>query len=451
MYLTLCLIVKDENSYLQEWLDYHILLGVDHFWIYDNGSATPIKTTLKSYIEAGWVTIHNISGKSVQLYAYDHCIQNHQSDSKWIGFIDADEFLVIKEDVDIKHILERYEEWAGLAISSLFFGSGGNTTRPSVGQLAGYPLRTPEKLSVNRLVKSIVQPDKVILPISPHSFLFKEGWYCVNESGLRVDAQQFPCHVDRIQVNHYYTRSEQEWADKLKRGRGDSGNPYTDERWTRIHSTSSIQDKNAIHLLQQIIERSGETITLTGNNLMKVIHRLAGKKKSPFCIYTTDQAEIKQREELVDYFNQVAVGPDLMDQGRLVEARSFFASQIDKFPFDVIRYTNFASVCLKTGDLQSAWAALAQAWRIAPQSLFVLLGMIDFFYTAGDYPQAEKTCLLALAQGDLEPEGVAVLALSQWKQGRQEEARTTARPLLAALSQNDLDHPLFKELKFIIQ
>ncbi len=31
-------IVKDEADYLEEWLAYHVALGVDHFVIYDNGS-----------------------------------------------------------------------------------------------------------------------------------------------------------------------------------------------------------------------------------------------------------------------------------------------------------------------------------------------------------------------------------------------------------------------------
>ena len=37
-YLSLCLICKDENDYLAEWLDYHILAGVERFYIYDDDS-----------------------------------------------------------------------------------------------------------------------------------------------------------------------------------------------------------------------------------------------------------------------------------------------------------------------------------------------------------------------------------------------------------------------------
>lgn len=147
----------------------------------------------------------------MQMYAYDHCIQQYQSVSKWIGFIDTDEFIVLHQNTHLNEFLSHYELYGGLAISSLFFGNGGNRKRPKGGQLLGFQYRTPEQLSYNRLVKMIIQPDKVMYPVSPHSFLFKEGFYCVNESGLRVDAQQFPCHVEKVQLNHYFTRSDEEW------------------------------------------------------------------------------------------------------------------------------------------------------------------------------------------------------------------------------------------------
>ena len=38
-YLTLCAIAKNEGRYLQEWIEYHKMLGVEKFFIYDNESA----------------------------------------------------------------------------------------------------------------------------------------------------------------------------------------------------------------------------------------------------------------------------------------------------------------------------------------------------------------------------------------------------------------------------
>lgn len=452
MYLSLCLIAKDENSYLEEWLDYHILLGVEHFWIYDNESETPVKETLKKYIDDGWVTIHTIKGHGMQLAAYDHCIQTYGAESTWIGFIDTDEFLVPINTCSLQDFLKPYEPHAGLAISSLFFGNGGNKTRPLFGQLDAYRIRTPEKFSLNRLVKMIVQPVKVILPISPHSFLFKEGHFCVNEKGLRVDAQQFPCHVDEIQVNHYFTRSEEEWKKKLSRGRGDSGNPYSDDRWLKISKYSNVADRKVLDLLQKILHKPVRTQVknkglASGRDcfLLNEIHELAMKQK-PVPSFSNFDEEIIPRQDILDYLAEISRGFNLLDAGNIIEAREFYLEQIKSFPFDVMRYTNFASVCIQCKDFKNAWASLAEAWRIAPQSLYVLLCMIDYFYAIGDFLQVEKICRLAEAQGDLEPTSVAIKALALWKQGKEEEATLTAKKILPRLQENDLKKPHFKDL-----
>ncbi len=174
-YLSLCLICKDENEYLPEWLDYHILMGVDRFYIYDNESRVSLRETLKEYIERGWVVVVDIQGKAMQLYAYDHCLQTFGAQTFWMGFIDTDEFLVPKTAKDLKELLKEYEGYAGLAVSSLFFGSSGHKTRPAVGQIAGYTQRTHETFKENELVKSIVQPQQTLMPNSPHDFIYKEN------------------------------------------------------------------------------------------------------------------------------------------------------------------------------------------------------------------------------------------------------------------------------------
>jgi len=455
MYLSLCLIIKDENSYLQEWLDYHILLGVEHFWVYDNESTVPVAETLKSYIQSGWVTVNCIEGRKMQLAAYDHCIQTYGLHSKWIGFIDTDEFIVLREAKSLREYLLSFEPYGGLAISSLFFGSGGNKTRPAGGQIAGYLFRTSEQFWQNRLVKMIIQPEKVLYPISPHSFLFNGSNYCVNEAGWRVDAQQYPCHIDNIQVNHYFTRSDEEWAKKHSRG-GGAGIRYTDNNRSEVNQYASIKDTLILKRLQEILPDAPieavtwQRATLSNSpRFLNLLHQSA-KKHLPAPLQKQKSLKVTPRPDLIQYHKEVAIGLRLLEEKRITEAYEFFASQITKFPWDVIRYTNFGKVSLQKGDFETAWTAIAQAWRMAPKSLYVLLCMTDYFYTIKDFAQAEKTSLLAAALGDLEPIGVAILALSQWKQGKHQEAISTAQPVLAHLPEDQANNPVYKELVTLI-
>ena len=232
-YLSLCIICKDENEYLAEWLDYHILAGVERFYIYDNESRISLRETLDSYVEKGWAVVVDIAGKGVQLHAYDHCLQTFGPQTRWLGFIDTDEFLVPKTTPDLKELLKTFEDHAGLAVSSLFFGSNGHTQRPTAGQIASYTRRTHATFQGNVLIKSIVQPQFVLQPTSPHDFAFVENAVCVNEDRQVVDGMKSPNHSQHIHLNHYFCRSESEIALKMARGRGDTGTS-----WRRPGGTS---------------------------------------------------------------------------------------------------------------------------------------------------------------------------------------------------------------------
>ena len=84
--------MKDEGSYLVEWLEFHKLVGVERFFLYDNTSTDNTIDVLRPYIESGEVIYHYWPHKPGQMSAYTHCLNNHRYDSEWIAFIDLDEF-----------------------------------------------------------------------------------------------------------------------------------------------------------------------------------------------------------------------------------------------------------------------------------------------------------------------------------------------------------------------
>ena len=48
--LAVAAIFKDEAPYLREWLDYHLLAGVEHFYLYNNDSTDDYAEMLKPYV-----------------------------------------------------------------------------------------------------------------------------------------------------------------------------------------------------------------------------------------------------------------------------------------------------------------------------------------------------------------------------------------------------------------
>ena len=55
-----------------------------------------------------------------------------------------------------------------------------------------------------------------------HAFVYKEGYHAVNVHGKRVpSAWSDPPTADVMVINHYLTKSKEDFQKKMKRGAGD--------------------------------------------------------------------------------------------------------------------------------------------------------------------------------------------------------------------------------------
>ena len=74
-FLSLICILKNER-YLEEFIMYYRLLGVEHFYIYDNESDLPISKRLTNQYYTRMCTIIDFPGKIQQMNAYNHYLKN---------------------------------------------------------------------------------------------------------------------------------------------------------------------------------------------------------------------------------------------------------------------------------------------------------------------------------------------------------------------------------------
>ena len=443
-YLSLCLICKDENDYLPEWLDYHILMGVDRFYIYDNESRVSLRETLKDYIERGWVVVVDIPGKGMQLYAYDHCLQTFGPQTFWIGFIDTDEFLVPKTTLDLKELLKGYEAYAGLAVSSLFFGSSGRKTRPVAGQIVSYTRRTHTTFIENELVKSIVQPRLALMPSSPHDFTFKESAWCVNEGFLHVDGQRFPNYTDKIQLNHYYCRSEQEIALKLQRGRGDESSAWPRRRFDAINSMANYEDTSILQNLEKLFldARLGldrdVTRSAPQSNLIEMMAALACDQ-SPSSPGAWEKNQLLEANNFRAEFTSMealkAQAQTAIIKKEFDEVKRLGLLMLQRLPQKINLYIMLTIVNLDLGDSAAAWQALSKGWQLSPNSYAVLGGMTFYFLRVENFILAEQTCRLLLNLAPHELVALGMLTHSLIGQGRYEEAIKVGVPVVELAGQ----------------
>lgn len=239
MNVAICLFHRDENSYLPEWLEHHRAVGIDHFYIYDNGSAVPPAAERDVTV----VDFAHDQQVGKQMRAYHACHERVRRRHDWIGFLDTDEFVV----GDLRRLLARWR-WSWISrvgqvcLSTRVYGSNGLETR-AARQFGSYgnhwmPLQH---------VKSFVHCGRPLRaePADPH--FFPCVGITLDAAGARQPGPMCP-HVDApVVVDHYYTRSRAEWAEKCARGRGDGVGQRTAAEFDRFnqHVTAHCLKRDA--------------------------------------------------------------------------------------------------------------------------------------------------------------------------------------------------------------
>ena len=261
--LAIVAILKNEGHYLKEWLDYHLLAGVSHFYLYDNGSTDNYSAIIRPYVEAGIVTSKYFPGESMQFAVYDDAVQNYRFHCRYIAFIDLDEFILPKTTTEsvtatLDEILKNFPDASGLAINWQIFGSNGEKTADySRGVLERFTRRAPIDWVVpipkrtipggNTQVKTISNPRRIALFTSPHFPIYFEGNYSVNERGKHVDNYcNNPVTADKIVINHYNVKSYEEHNQKVVKGRADKNSNYLDYSWFDIYDRNEIFDDSIL-------------------------------------------------------------------------------------------------------------------------------------------------------------------------------------------------------------
>ncbi|MCW5940573.1 MAG: glycosyltransferase family 92 protein [Fimbriimonadaceae bacterium] len=210
--LTAFLRFKDEGDYLAEWLCFHMAVGFEHFYLYNNNSSDNFREVLQPFLDAGLVTLHDWPTKPASPSADAHVLNNYRLESRWIAFFDADEFLFPVEKESLVELLQEFRGCNALGANWHMFGSNGHRKRPQGLVLENYPKCASE---LNRHQKSIINPRRAIQWMNSHHFVFK-GWrQSVDENHRpRVGTFYDPPSGLRIRCNHYYSKSEEDYLRK---------------------------------------------------------------------------------------------------------------------------------------------------------------------------------------------------------------------------------------------
>ena len=127
--VSICAIFRDEAAYLKEWIEFHIIAGIEHFYLYNNFSEDNYKEILQPYITRGIVTLKDWPVKQGQYSAYKDFFDNDAIESKWVALIDIDEFIVPDKMNTVKDFLNRFDNRPCVIAYWKVFGSSGIVSR----------------------------------------------------------------------------------------------------------------------------------------------------------------------------------------------------------------------------------------------------------------------------------------------------------------------------------
>jgi len=217
-FLSVCAIIQNEADYLKEWIEYHKLLGVEHFWIYNHLSTDNYLEVLEPYIKRGEVDLIQWTVNkypACQLTAYADGIQRASGRTHWLALIDVDEFFVPHKQDSLIGFLKDYESFGQVLVNWQIFGTS-NLKSLSSNELITekliekFPTTFDSTWNSNYFVKAIVKPDQVVLPvISSHYYNLKPEFITVDGSkhSVKPYTRTNQVNIQEIQLNHYWFRT----------------------------------------------------------------------------------------------------------------------------------------------------------------------------------------------------------------------------------------------------
>ena len=246
-YLSMLMCIKDEAQYMQEWIEYYLLQGVEHFYIYNNNGTDNTLQVLKKYIDKGLITWINYPGLAQQRRIYNDAIARFKNETQWLGLADCDEFVVPLKSQTIVDWLKTVPKCSQVLIHWCVYGSSGHK-------------KQTKGLVIERFTKHAKEPSKIVKAIlNPRSVVYMNvHWHLVfgktiNEKGELFYGWKDPePTAEKIRVNHYIIKSYEEYIDKKTRGDSNYTVNHYDDDWFHQYD---INDVNEPHLMQPWIQK----------------------------------------------------------------------------------------------------------------------------------------------------------------------------------------------------
>ena len=228
--ICLCVIAKNENLYVREFVEHYKSIGYNNIFIYDNNdiNGENFSDVINDYILDGFVKIiyyRNRNPDSIpQLDSYRDCYSRNNKLYDWLSFFDMDEFLELnKKYLNIQDFLGNkiFEKCQNIKIN-WFFANTNNILYYENKPLSKRLKSFSPNIHIKSTVRGNLSTNYWERLNNPHTSLLNITT-CSSSGKLISYLSPFndPPEITNAILKHYYYKSFEEFCIKQKRGKGD--------------------------------------------------------------------------------------------------------------------------------------------------------------------------------------------------------------------------------------
>jgi SAM-dependent methyltransferase len=210
---------RNEAPYLLEWIAYHRLLGFQQIVLYDNDSNDASGRILAPLARAGIVSVRRWRQRRMQqIKAYNDALERLCDHVEWCLYADVDEFLALDAGRTLDDLLPREPGVSGIGIPWRIYTAAGQRHRGT-------------ELTIERFTRAVVINDCHVKSLVRLRDVSRMGVHIpqscrgrlIDIGGTEIDPRThgiLPRPANGIaRINHYFTRSWEEFQFKRARGR----------------------------------------------------------------------------------------------------------------------------------------------------------------------------------------------------------------------------------------
>ena len=198
-------------------------LGINKIFIYDNNDVKGenFDDIINNYIKNKYVEIIDVRGlSSIQIPVYNHCYRKNKDICDWIGFLDFDEFLYIKNNENIRNYLydEKFNKCQLIFFNWVIYDDNdliNYDNRKLIDRFTHPKLKYYQgKSFIRGNINNLVVPTTHIPGINVFNFCNSNGKFIHPRNFIGNKFEE----SSKAYIKHFYTKTAEEFCRKVNKG-----------------------------------------------------------------------------------------------------------------------------------------------------------------------------------------------------------------------------------------